>query len=321
VDAERIIAAASGRVDGRLLDDLHTVAADHARRMHTEAPRDLLPHVEHHLAYVHGLLCSPQPPAQQARLHLVGGTLAAVAGRLAFRLGNPGDAHARYMTAEGHAQEAGEGPLRAYVLGQRSHLCSDLWDGRQSCGPWTALELLDEAHAAAGAGSSAWLRSWLWGRRAKEHAARADARAAHEDLDQAERVLSHAEPDDTGLLAHWQDAALAHLATYRGSCAQLLGDTKEATTAIEDALGGLSPSLVGIRSSVMTDLAAAYAREEKVEHACQLLTQSLELSADAGLVAHVQRAVKVRRHLARWQDAPAVRELDDRLRSVTWAPV
>ena len=77
-DAERMVAAASGHVDRRLLADLHAVADDYARRMHTDAPRDLLPQVERHLTYVRGLLRSSQPSLEGGRLHLVAGTLAAV---------------------------------------------------------------------------------------------------------------------------------------------------------------------------------------------------------------------------------------------------
>jgi hypothetical protein len=70
LDAERMVAAAAGHVDRRLLDDLHAVADDYARRMHTEAPRDLLPRVERHLTYVRGLLRSSQPSLEGGRLHL-----------------------------------------------------------------------------------------------------------------------------------------------------------------------------------------------------------------------------------------------------------
>jgi hypothetical protein len=64
VDAERIVTAASVRVDARLLDDLH------AERMHTTAPRELLPQVQRHRADLDALLRREQPSAQAGRLHL-----------------------------------------------------------------------------------------------------------------------------------------------------------------------------------------------------------------------------------------------------------
>jgi hypothetical protein len=70
VDAERIVTAASVRVDARLLDVLHTVAAGYAERMHTTAPRELLPQVQRHRADLDALLRREQPSAQAGRLHL-----------------------------------------------------------------------------------------------------------------------------------------------------------------------------------------------------------------------------------------------------------
>jgi transcriptional regulator with XRE-family HTH domain len=321
VDAERIVTAASDRVDGRLLDDLGTVAAVYAERMHTAAPRELLPQVERHLGYLHSLLRTEQPAAQQGRLHLVAGTMSAVAGRLAFTLGNRGDAHARYVSAEGHAQEAGDGPLRAYVLGQRSHLYSDLWRDGHGPAPSMALHLLDAAHAAAGDSASPWLRTWLSVRRAEEHAAGGDAHAAYRDLEHADQVLATGSAPDVGFFAHWHAAPSARLAGYRGNCTQLLGDAREGTPIIEDALRGVDATLVSVRSTLLADLAMAYAKEQEVEHACSLLTHSLELASDVGLVAHVQRVIGVRRHLSRWDDVAAVAQLDERLHRLTWVPL
>jgi hypothetical protein len=70
----------------------------------------------------------------------------------------------------------------------------------------------------------------------------------------------------------------------------------------------------------LVGLAAAYAKEEEVEHACRLLAESLDLGSEKGLAGHVQRVIGVRQHLARWPDAAAVRDLDEQLHHLTWAP-
>jgi hypothetical protein len=101
----------------------------------------------------------------------------------------------------------------------------------------------------------------------------------------------------------------------------MLGRTAEATTTMEDALVALDPSLVSIRSSELVDLAMAYGKEKEVERACGLLAESLNICSEDGLVVQVQRVIGVRKHLSRWHDAPAVRDLDERLQQVTWAPV
>jgi hypothetical protein len=321
VDTERILAAASGRHDVRLLDDLHTIAAECALKMHTAAPGDLLPQVERHLAYVGALLQSRPSTEHDSRPHLVAGTMSAIAGRLAFTLGNAGDANAHYVSAEAHAQAASDGPLRAYVLGQRSHLYSDLWRDGKGCVPSIALQLLDAAHSAAGDTTAPWLRTWLHARRAEEHAARGDVRATHQDLECADRLLDSVASPDRGFFAHWCTTPQARLAGYRGNCAQLLGDSREATTIIEDALVGVDESLLSVRSTVVADLAMAYAKEGEVQHASDLLRHSLDLSSSVGLVAHVQRVIGVRRHLSRWEDNPAVALLDEQIHHVTRVPL
>jgi hypothetical protein len=183
------------------------------------------------------------------------------------------------------------------------------------------LRLLGEAHAAAGAGSSPWLRTWLLATRAEEHATRGDTGAAHRDLDDAGHILGTATAGDDGLLAHWYESPVARLEGYRGKCAELLGDSAEATTMIEGALGAFPASLVSCRCYALVDLAAAYAKEEQVEHACGLLAESLDLGSEKGLAGHIQRVIGVRQYLGRWADAAAVSDLDEQLHHLTWAPV
>jgi hypothetical protein len=89
---------------------------------------------------------------------------------------------------------------------------------------------------------------------------------------------------------------------------------------IEEALGAFPPSLASCRCYALVDLAAACAKEEEVERACGLLAESLDLGSEKGLAGHVQRVIGVRQHLARWRDAAAVRDLDEQLHHLTWAP-
>ena len=320
IDVERIVAAASGHVDRRLLDDLHTVANEDARRMHTDAPRDLLPQVERHLAYAQAMVRGARLSTEETRLYLVAGTLAAVAGKLSFSLGNPGDAHAHYVAADSYAREAGDGPLRGYVLGLRRQLYSDLWRGWSGMSSSMPLQLLEEGLASVGPTSSPWLRTWLLACRAEEHATRGDQRSAHRDLEEADNLLGTASTAEDGFFAHWYESPDARLAGYRGKCAELLGATAEATSTIERVLDALSPSLVSVRCYVLADLATACAKEEEIERACGLLIESVDLGSEGGLAGHFQRVIGVRQHLWTWRDTTSVRELDERLHQISWAP-
>jgi hypothetical protein len=194
--------------------------------------------------------------------------------------------------------------LQAYVLGQRSHLSSDLWqrargDG-EAGGTSTPLELLDEAHAAAGGSSSPWLRTWLSARRAEEDAIRGDARAALGDLDKADRHLGTATATDDAFFAHWYESPAAHLAAYRGGSMLELERITEATTIIQNALAALSPSLVLFRSCVLVD------------HSCALLAESPDLCSDRRPRPACRRDQKVSDEVVRRSGRPSSRRASPR---------
>src|SRR5580704_13575431 len=182
-------------------------------------------------------------------------------------------------------------------------------DHRRAIRPSTALALLDEAQAAAGSQAPLFLCTWISARQAEEHAATGDARTSHQDLSRAERTLGAARTPGGGAFSPWDEARLAG---FRGSCALLLGWPRQAVIALEGALVGTSASLLSPRSAVLTDCAAAYARQQELEKACALLTDSLTIAGQAGLRPYVQRILGVRQRLAFCAASPAMRQLDER---------
>jgi len=145
---------------------------------------------------------------------------------------------------------------------------------------------------------------------------RGDARAAHRDLDAGDRALASAAPGSDTFFAAWSKSP--HLAEYRGNLLQLLGRPKEAMTTIESSLSALSPSLVLQRCSEQIDLASACIKDKDIERACSLLQHALDLASERTLVAPAQRVIGLRRHLAPWQDTPAVHDLDERVHELAW---
>lgn len=200
-----------------------------------------------------------------------------------------------------------------YVLVRKSYIYSTAARGGDGGSPATALALLDEAQAAAGSRAPLFLCTWISARQAKEHAATGDARASHQDLSRAERTLGAARTPGGCAFSPWDEARLAG---FRGSCA-LLGWPRQAVIALEGALVGTT-SLLSPRSAVLTDCAAAYARQQELETACALLTESLTIAGQAGLRPYVQRILGVRQRLAFCAASPAMRQLDERLRVLLW---
>jgi hypothetical protein len=244
----------------------------------------------------------------------------AVAGKLAFGLGNLGDARGYYREAQDLAKEAGNSQLYAYILGQRSHLRSPLFEA-PNADSTAALVILNEAVAIADGRSQPLLYAWLLVRRAEEHANRHDSLACSLDLREAEPFLARPIGRGEGFLAHWKSAPGARLAGYQGSCARLLGRSMDAIPAIEAALKEISPSWISVRSSVLGDLAAAYAlrnRPGDVDQSCALLNDSLDLASGARLGIYVRRVAGVRKLLDWAAAARSVRQLDERLHELLW---
>jgi hypothetical protein len=76
----------------------------------------------------------------------------------------------------------------------------------------------------------------------------------------------------------------------------------------------MDPKLIGWRAAVLADQGAALARMGEMEAAVDCLERALQLARAAADGHHVDRVRgAVHRDLARWEDEPAVRRLDEAL--------
>jgi tetratricopeptide (TPR) repeat protein len=316
IDPDKVASALGGitRLDERLLDDLEAVTKSLVDDYWTASPASVVPAVEGHLGGLRNLLASQAVGGVGRRLRRIASDTAALGGWLAFRLESRSDAHALWAFAAALAEEAGDGPLRAYALISRSNLYSATWRDGQGGDTDTAIALLDAAEAATGSLSSPLLRAWLYARRAEEHAVQGAALGCYADLERAAEALSQASTSNDGFLRSWN---LDQLAAYQGNCAQLLGRPQEAAMILEEALPRIPPSLISQRCAALTNLASAHAQrsEEGVEQACVRLSEALAVAGPAGLAVAQQRILGVRdRRLASLAKLPAVQQLDEQLR-------
>jgi transcriptional regulator with XRE-family HTH domain len=318
IDVERMAQAFDrpGGASEQLLDDLHRVALTYARDAHVQAPADLLPAVTGHLACLQRLLEVSQPASAGRRLRVIAGESAALAGWLAYLLDRNQTAVTHYAMAESLASEAGDGRLRAHVLTLRSWLYSSISRRAPGESPLTAITLLDEAFQCAGPHAPPVLRAWMLARRAQQHAAHGNGRAADRDLDTICSVLGrYASPPTEGFLTHWRPEA--RVTSSRGKCAMFLGRTG-AVGILEEAWKRTDRRLTAQRSAIENDIAAACLsrRDPDIERACAMLSSSLTLASQVGAASCVQHARDVRRLLDPWRAAPAVRALDEQLRAL-----
>jgi hypothetical protein len=303
-DAERM-SVFGGPVDAPTLEGLEAITVDYSRRYHTAPPVSLLPAVDHHLNHLRGLLLESQRPGLHRGLLQIAGRTAGLAGLLAFRRDNRGDARQRYVLAEQYAREAGDGPGEAFIWTARSLLASSVPGGGLGGDTARALNLLKEAERHAG--DSAAVRLFLHARMSDEYALAGRAADSDRNLLEAERWAGR---QGQGFF----DGA-AGLVGYRTSAAIALERPDYAISAIE-GLQVDTPAGQQEYSILVMLLGAAYAQRGELDRACALLSGSLASAVQAGLPMRVQRIAGLRKlYLA--GDSSALRDLDEQLATLT----
>jgi hypothetical protein len=296
--------------DGPGLDDLVGVLRDLQRQCDADRPYDLLRRVRWHIASARAAR-APGSPSLDRQLAAITGQLAVLAGKLSFRLHNLGLAEDYYSLAERIAMEIGDTSLASLAWASRSTIFSNIdYGSRDRPRSRTALALLDAAATSISPTASPQLRAWIRWHRAEELAALDEPYAAARDLDEGLRMVASASAPDEGLFAN---ITVDSLAGYRGCCAVSLGNWIEAIPVLEEAESG-GPPQPWQGSAVRIDLAAAYARQSEVDHACALLAEALDAARRTRMRAIVRRIRSVYLHtLVSQADLPEARSLDEQL--------
>lgn len=311
-DAERMGSALDtrSRAAGSLLDDLETTTSRYARHWYQVEPETLLPFIRKHLEALAELRLRSHPAAIARRLLSLTAEATAMVGWQLWLTGDRIAAEAHYAIARDLASDAGNDEVAGFVLVARSFIHSRLFG---ASGEATALpiRLLEEAVAVSARTSAPHLRAFALVRRAEELAATGGPLGAvRQDVDAAQAALSGTRARHAGFF-HYLDHERV-MGTW-GTCAGLLGDPAEAVRTLSQVIAAITPSLAAERSILISDLAAAYARMDEVEYACQLLGQSLSLGHDRD-ANRIERIAGVRRTLLeRWAQEPSVRQLDEQL--------
>jgi transcriptional regulator with XRE-family HTH domain len=295
-------------LDAPRLGDLRVLVTKLEQDYDTTSPRLLLPVVRGNLARVRAVAA---PPSERLTrdLRSLTGELSVLAGRLAQRLHNLGDAESFYQQAAQLANASGDDQLRAFAIASRSALYSNIGDGGTST---LAVALLDHAETVAGPASSPYQRAWTLAHRSEEYAALKNDTASQRDQEAAARAVATAQNKGEGFFVNWSERRLEG---YRGCCAVELGDWTTAVDILERTAARTSPAMLSQRSAVLIDLATAYVGQGEIDQGCELLMTTLEIASQTGL-AEIVRRIGVRRRDLGTADTPAVRRFDEQLRSI-----
>jgi tetratricopeptide (TPR) repeat protein len=261
------------------------------------------PLVEGHLRLLIDLTRASQPESVHRRVAALGGEAAGLLAWLAFDLGHERGRELLYDIALSLTAEAEDRRLDAYVRGFRSQVRQ--LEGR----PNAALAMANQAVATAGPSRAGSLHAWLKSQQAVALAEVKDGPGSMDALAAAETTLARGTEQEPAWMYEFD---YPRLTAVRADCLLRLDQPGDAEKAFQQALAERSHT--GGRSEVelLTGMATATARQGRVEEACALGMQSLDLaSTDSEL--GISRVRQLRRELDRWHDSEAVAALDARL--------
>jgi tetratricopeptide (TPR) repeat protein len=284
--------------------NLESVTAAYRRMYHTVAAHDLIDDVAQHAQTTAGFWRRTADPELRRSLAAAASEITMLAGRMSFfDLGRPSQAEPYYQDALEAAQDAGDRPMQAVVLGNKSFLPRSRGDFA------SALQLLDQAKRLVP--DDPVVRSWAMALEAMTQAWAQEPTQSLAALEAAETVLDDATP---GAAPAWFDYYdRPRLAGFKGQVHIRLAQPETAHTVLEEAMGALDPDAAKQRACYLADRATVCVDEGEVDQACQLGIQALQLLGEVEYETGVQRVRDLRVKLRPWRNHPAVADLTEQL--------
>jgi transcriptional regulator with XRE-family HTH domain len=197
-----------------------------------------------HLDHLTVLL--PTAGAHRKQLLIAAGEAAALAGWLAFDMGDMTTARRYYDTAARAGRQAGHPPVEALVLAYGSYAVDD---------PTTARAMLRSAQQQLRAPGSATARAWVSAREAEESAAIGDREGALRALERAQTAYDYADPaGEQAWVRFFSRARLDSMAV--AAYARL--DHPDLADVAAAALAALQDDDQKVRAVILGDVATAY---------------------------------------------------------------
>jgi tetratricopeptide (TPR) repeat protein len=284
--------------------NLESVTAAYRRMYHTVAAHDLIDDVAQHAQTTAGFWRRTADPELRRSLAAAASEITMLAGRMSFfDLGRPSQAEPYYQDALEAAQDAGDRPMQAVVLGNKSFLPRSRGDFA------SALQLLDQAKRLVP--DDPVVRSWAMALEAMTQAWAQEPTQSLAALEAAETVLDDATP---GAAPAWFDYYdRSRLAGFKGQVHIRLAQPETAHSVLEEAMGALDPDAAKQRACYLADRATVCVDEGEVDQACQLGIQALQLLGEVEYETGVQRVRDLRVKLRPWRNHPAVADLTEQL--------
>lgn len=240
-----------------------------------------------------------------------------LAGSMAADVGRHSLAQRYYIQTLNLAMSAGDRLYAANVLSHMSRLTVQIGHGtitehdrlhhaRQ------AIALARAGHSVANGKATPVLSALLHAVEARGHALLGDANATRGSVLDAERHYERAQSEDEpAWLGFYTEAELA---ADLGRCLRDVGETKQATRLITQAMNDYEPWRVRSRCFVQTDLATTYLVGRDFEHAAALGRDAVRTAAQVSSTRTLERLRTLQRQLRPLRtSSPHLGELDQRI--------
>jgi hypothetical protein len=303
------------RVDQATVTSLEHITISLEQLESQASPAALLGPVVGHLGNVARLIEGSPPDALHRRLCSLAGETAALAGWLTWDMKDQRPATAAYFHAGLEAaREADDKALGAYLVG--SSCVQPSYRER----PIARLRRLEgRTFGFARADATPTTRAWLATLEAEAHALAGDAPRCLRALDEAEAAMSRAGEQGNTSRPRFAFFDAARLVGERGVALARLRRPGVARDVLQTALASLDPRVVKTRPRLLTALATAHVQQGDVEEAARLGGEALTLAAQQQVMPNLEDVRRVRLELEPWRNSPAVRDLDEQLRTVSAA--
>jgi tetratricopeptide (TPR) repeat protein len=245
----------------------------------------------------------------RSRLLSVFANFSRYAGWLSFDLRDFDGANYYYEQARSAAHDAQNAELGALVLCNLSHLAT--WRGR----PRTGIDHAVAAQAWAGQTDDLLLRAYAADVAARAYAMDRQEKPCLKQIEVAQEYVT--KPQTVPTLVPFYNPGL--LDSIHGLCLLSLDQPALAVEHHEKSLEGIDPAYVRNFAFNKAYLSMAQARSEDIDAAANTLGDAAELSTYNRSPRLVQQVHTVRDELTPWEDALAVRQLDERLQAYGFA--
>ena len=273
------------------------------------APLALLESALTNLRRVRTLLAERQPTSLQMRLVRTSAKLSNIVGEILFNAGGFSQAREWYKTAEHAANDAGDRYLADIALGGLAYLPTYSDDPRGVIALLTPR--LDSGPTATPA------VSWLWGLRARAHAALDEATDFNRAIENARECLARSSQEL--IIPGIFSCVPQKLAFYEANGAVLLNEPQRALQAADRALAIYDMSETTEPALVQLDRASALVQSREASEACRLAVTAVTAPATYRSVSVRTRARRFN-HLLGSISTPAADDWRDTYRRLFVEP-